>query len=85
MCLTGSVLNLNGGSNVSVMSQLTGHVLLFQCFSSPIFTGVSMFTDIKPGPKPKREDGKEDRRRHVNPPNDKKHPTLPIHKHKPGD
>jgi len=47
--------------------------------------GVCMFTDIKPGPKPKREDGKEDRRRHVNPPNDKKHPTLPIHKHKPGD
>lgn len=31
-----------------------------------------MFTDIKPDPKPKREDGKEDRRRHVNPPNDKK-------------
>ena len=44
-----------------------------------------MFTDIKPGPKPKREDGKDARRRHVNPPNDKKHPTLPIHKHKPGD
>lgn len=51
----------------------------------PFFIGVGMFTDIKPGPKPKREDGKEDRRRHVNPPNDKKHPTLPIHKHKPGD
>ncbi|KIR17155.1 hypothetical protein PFLU4_20530 [Pseudomonas fluorescens] len=44
-----------------------------------------MLTDIKPGPKPKREDGKEDRRWHVNPPNDKKHPTLPVHKHKPGD
>jgi hypothetical protein len=44
-----------------------------------------MFTDIKPGPKPKREDGKDDRRQHVDPPNDKKHPTLPIHKHKPGD
>ncbi|KPW63137.1 hypothetical protein ALO80_200016 [Pseudomonas caricapapayae] len=44
-----------------------------------------MITDIKPGPKPKREDGKDDRRRHVNPPNDKKHPTLPVHKHKPGD
>lgn len=27
-----------------------------------------MFTDIKPGPKPKREDGKDDRRRHVDPP-----------------
>ncbi len=23
--------------------------------------------------------------RNVNPPNDKTHPTLPIHKHKPGD
>lgn len=44
-----------------------------------------MFTNIKPGPKPKREDGSEDRRRHVNPPNDKKQPTLLVHKHKPGD
>lgn len=44
-----------------------------------------MFTDIKPGPKPKREDGEDDRRRRVNEPNDKKHPTLPIHKHKTGD
>jgi len=35
---------------------------------------------IKPGPKPKREDGKDDRRRHVDPPNKPKHPTLPIHK-----
>jgi len=49
------------------------------------FTGVRMFTDIKPGPKPKREDGEDDRRRHVNPPSEKKHPTLPPHKHKPGD
>lgn len=34
---------------------------------------------IKPGPKPKREDGGDDRRRHVDPPNAPKHPTLPIH------
>ena len=35
---------------------------------------------IKPGPKPHREDGKDDRRHHVNPPNQPKHPTLPPHK-----
>lgn len=44
-----------------------------------------MFTNIKPGPKPKREDGKDDERRRVDPPGEKKHPTLPPHKHKPGD
>lgn len=35
---------------------------------------------IKPGPKPKREDGQDDRRHHVNPPTKPKHPTLPTHK-----
>lgn len=35
---------------------------------------------IKPGPKPKRDDGQDDRRRHVDPPSKPKHPTLPIHK-----
>jgi hypothetical protein len=39
-----------------------------------------MFTDIKPGPKPERKDGEEDRRRHVNPENKDKHKTLPVHK-----
>ena len=39
----------------------------------------SMTYHIKPGPKPKREDGGDDRRRHVDPPNAPKHPTLPIH------
>ncbi|SDC59864.1 hypothetical protein SAMN04490189_0031 [Pseudomonas koreensis] len=39
-----------------------------------------MSTHIKPGPKPKRDDGKDDRRRHVNPENKPKHPTLPTHK-----
>ncbi len=34
---------------------------------------------IKPGPKPKREDGQDDRRRHVDPPSKPKHPTLPTH------
>jgi len=39
-----------------------------------------MFTDIKPGPKPARDDGKDDRRHHVNPENKDKHKTLPVHK-----
>ncbi|MCY4754859.1 hypothetical protein [Pelomonas aquatica] len=38
---------------------------------------------IKPGPKPKKQDGTDDRRRHVDPQNAPKHPTLPIHKHDP--
>ncbi|WP_267875149.1 hypothetical protein [Massilia aurea] len=39
-----------------------------------------MSNSIKPGPKPKREDGHDDQRRHVNPPNKPKHPSLPVHK-----
>jgi hypothetical protein len=42
--------------------------------------GQLMLTDIKPGPKPKRDDGKDDRRHHVNPETKPKHPTLPVHK-----
>jgi hypothetical protein len=38
---------------------------------------------IKPGPKPKKDDGTDDRRRHVDPPTKKRHPTLPIHKPEP--
>jgi hypothetical protein len=41
-----------------------------------------MTYNIKPGPKPKKEDGTDDRRRHVDPPNMPKHPTLPVHKPK---
>jgi hypothetical protein len=40
---------------------------------------------IKLGPKPiAKSTGKEDQRRHVTPENKPKHPTLPVHKHKPG-
>jgi hypothetical protein len=38
---------------------------------------------IMPGPKPKKEDGSDDRRRHVDPPSKPKHPTLPVHKPEP--
>ncbi|MDB5014655.1 MAG: hypothetical protein JWQ25_2857 [Daejeonella sp.] len=40
---------------------------------------------IKPGPKPKKEDGSDDRRRRVDPPNKPKHPDLKPHIHKPKD
>lgn len=40
---------------------------------------------IKPGPKPKREDGNDDQRRRVNPETKPKHPTLKPHVHKPND
>ena len=41
--------------------------------------------DIKPGPKPKKEDGSDDKRRRVDPPNKPKHPDLKPHKHRPKD
>ena len=40
---------------------------------------------IKPGPKPKKDDGSLDKRRRVNPPNKKKYPGLKPHEHKSGD
>ena len=40
---------------------------------------------IKPGPKPKREDGRDDERRRVTPDYKPKHPDLKPHKHRPGD
>ena len=40
---------------------------------------------IKPGPKPKKEDGTPDKRRRVTPEVKPKHPDLKPHKHKPKD
>lgn len=40
---------------------------------------------IKRGPKPKTDEGKDDKRRRVNPPNKEKYPDLKPHKHKPKD
>lgn len=40
---------------------------------------------IKPGVKPKKEDGTPDERRRVNPENQPKHPKLKPHEHKPKD
>ena len=40
---------------------------------------------IKPGPKPKKEDGTPDKRRHVTPESQPNHPDLKPHKHKKGD
>jgi hypothetical protein len=40
---------------------------------------------IKPGPKPKKEDGSDDGRRRVDPLNAPKHPGLKPHIHKPGE
>jgi hypothetical protein len=38
---------------------------------------------IKPGPKPKKEDGTDDKRRRVDPPTKPKHPDLKPHIPKP--
>lgn len=40
---------------------------------------------IKPGPKPKTDEGKDDKRRRVLPETKPKHPSLKPHVHKPGD
>ncbi len=40
---------------------------------------------IKPGPKPKKQDGTPDERRRVNPETKPKHPDLKPHKHRPGE
>jgi hypothetical protein len=40
---------------------------------------------IKPGPKPKKEDGDLDRRRRVSPDKKEQYPPLKPHKHKPKD
>ncbi|WP_394775774.1 hypothetical protein [Flavobacterium sp.] len=40
---------------------------------------------IKTGPKPKTDEGKDDRRQRVTPENKPKHPTLKPHVHKPKD
>jgi hypothetical protein len=40
---------------------------------------------IKPGPKPKKDNGSDDKTRRVNPETKPKHPTLKPHKHNPND
>lgn len=40
---------------------------------------------IKPGPKPKKDDGTDDRRQRVDPVTKPKHPDLKPHIHKPGE
>jgi len=40
---------------------------------------------IKPGPKPKKEDGTDDKKHRVDPVTKPKHPTLKPHVHKPKD
>ncbi|MCD0488551.1 hypothetical protein LPB86_09935 [Pedobacter sp. MC2016-14] len=40
---------------------------------------------IKPGPKPKKDNGQDDKRRKVLPETKQKHPDLKPHKHRPKD
>jgi|TARA_B110000037_G_scaffold195221_1_gene231468 hypothetical protein len=40
---------------------------------------------IKPGPKPKKDDGSLDKRRRVTPEKKKDYPPLKKHKHEKGD
>ncbi|GEM_PF-167098 len=61
-----------------------------KCFSSNCILDKNIFymetiKAIKPGPKPKKQDGTPDRRQRVTPETKPKHPDLKPHKHKPGD
>ena len=47
--------------------------------------GIINIYAIKPGPKPKKEDGSLDERRRVRPETKPKYPNLKPHKHKTGD
>jgi hypothetical protein len=51
--------------------------------NSKIFIVMEKFQAIKPGPKPKKDDGSDDRRRRVDPPNQPKYPDLKPHDPKP--
>ncbi|WP_175404031.1 hypothetical protein [Mucilaginibacter sp. PPCGB 2223] len=44
---------------------------------------MNQISAIKPGPKRQKEDGKDDRRQRVDPPNKPKHPDLKPHQPKP--
>ncbi|MDJ1505170.1 hypothetical protein [Xanthocytophaga agilis] len=46
---------------------------------------MKIYQGIKPGPKPKKEDGSLDKRRRVTPEKKDDYPPLKRHKHKPGD
>nr|WP_295873721.1 hypothetical protein [uncultured Chitinophaga sp.] len=46
---------------------------------------MNKFETIKPGPKPKTDEGKDDKRRRVLPETKPKHPDLKPHKHKTGE
>jgi hypothetical protein len=52
--------------------------LLHLNFNLKIFI-VETIQAIKPGPKPTKEDGTDDRRRRVDPPNQPKYPDLKPH------
>jgi hypothetical protein len=46
---------------------------------------MTLITAIKPGPKPKKEDGTPDERRRVTPEEKPNHPKLKPHIHKPNE
>lgn len=50
-----------------------------------IYGKMNTIEAIKPGPKPKKENGTPDERRRVTPEIKPKYPTLKPHIHKPGD
>ena len=69
-----------------IFNQLRNPVKSNCIISVFLFSKIKMKIEaIKPGPKPKKEDGTPDKRRRVTPPNKPKHPKLKPHKHKPND
>jgi len=54
-------------------------------YTIKLFNIMKQTEAIKPGPKRQKEDGSDDKRQRVDPPNAPKHPGLKPHIHKPGE
>jgi hypothetical protein len=73
----------DGNFNICKKSAVFAQGVYSQKFKSSIMEDIQA---IKPGPKPKKDDGSYDERRRVTPEKKKKYsPPLKPHKHKPKD
>lgn len=86
--------NLNSSENDTMLDiidfnlHVTGYhkkCVLSNCILDKTHFNMETIKAIKPGPKPKKQNGTPDRRQRVTPDTKPKHPDLKPHKHKPGD
>jgi len=65
--------------------KLTRKGLIYLLLNSLKLNIILFMEAIKPGPKPKKDNGQDDQRRRVLPETKPKHPDLKPHVHKPKD